>query len=343
MTTGGSRPSPEAPRQARRSSAGAPQVDVGSSLVLPGLVDLHNHLAYNTLPLWTEPTQHDAVHASRLVARAPRRYAASTTWPAYALITACPEELLAYVETKAIVGGTTTIQGSPPQNRPRDGWLVRNVEDESFGSGRPDLVYASTLTAKPRRRSPTAPTGMRHGSTFVYHCAEGQRGAWSPGSATDAARRRLPAATFVAVHANAVDPAEFAAWTAAGGVVWSPFSNLWLYGADHRRARRPRRRRARSASARTGRRRARKHVLGELKVARLVADHLGWDLTDADLVRDGAPATRVTCWPGPGHGRSAACSPARSRTCVVLHASRAASSRSTRSWSARPRPTSSSS
>ena len=37
--------------------ADAPIVDVGSSLVMPGLVDLHNHLAYNTLPLWTEPSQ----------------------------------------------------------------------------------------------------------------------------------------------------------------------------------------------------------------------------------------------------------------------------------------------
>jgi cytosine/adenosine deaminase-related metal-dependent hydrolase len=36
--------------------ADAPVIDVGSSLVMRGLVDLHNHLAYNTLPLWTEPS-----------------------------------------------------------------------------------------------------------------------------------------------------------------------------------------------------------------------------------------------------------------------------------------------
>ncbi|MFS2108032.1 hypothetical protein ACCD03_25635, partial [Ralstonia sp. Ralssp135] len=33
----------------------APVVDVGNDLVLPGFVDLHSHLAYATLPLWTEP------------------------------------------------------------------------------------------------------------------------------------------------------------------------------------------------------------------------------------------------------------------------------------------------
>src|SRR5690242_1851504 len=37
--------------------ANAPVVDVGDALVIPGLIDLHNHLAYNLLPLWTEPAQ----------------------------------------------------------------------------------------------------------------------------------------------------------------------------------------------------------------------------------------------------------------------------------------------
>ena len=31
-------------------------VDVGDAFVLPGLIDLHNHIGYNTLPLWTEST-----------------------------------------------------------------------------------------------------------------------------------------------------------------------------------------------------------------------------------------------------------------------------------------------
>ena len=74
-------------------SAGATVVDVGSSLVIPGLVDLHNHLAYNTLPLWTEPKQHTPFLHHNSWTKADS-YSASTTWPAYALITACPHELL---------------------------------------------------------------------------------------------------------------------------------------------------------------------------------------------------------------------------------------------------------
>ena len=35
----------------------APVVETGDALVIPGLIDLHNHLGYNALPLWAEPTQ----------------------------------------------------------------------------------------------------------------------------------------------------------------------------------------------------------------------------------------------------------------------------------------------
>ena len=35
--------------------ANAPLLDVGDAFVLPGFIDLHNHLGYNTLPLWAEP------------------------------------------------------------------------------------------------------------------------------------------------------------------------------------------------------------------------------------------------------------------------------------------------
>jgi 5-methylthioadenosine/S-adenosylhomocysteine deaminase len=48
--TKGSKPGPP-------GSEAAPVIDVGRSLVMPGLIDLHNHLAYNTLPLWTDPAQ----------------------------------------------------------------------------------------------------------------------------------------------------------------------------------------------------------------------------------------------------------------------------------------------
>lgn len=267
----------------------APVVDVGTDLVLPGLVDLHNHLAYNTLPLWTEPTQTRAFAHHNSWPRA-RSYAASTTWPAYALITACPEELLAYVETKAIVGGCTSIEGSPPMNRPRDGWLVRNIDDETFGTGDSNLVYASVLTADATALG-TRANRMRNGAAFIYHCSEGQRGSIVAREFDAAAAAGCLQDTFVAVHANAIDPARLAAWTDAGAIAWSPFSNLWLYGqtTDVPAAR------AAGIAVCLGSDWApsgTKNVLGELKSGRLTSDALGWGLTDQDLV------TMATCSPG---------------------------------------------
>jgi 5-methylthioadenosine/S-adenosylhomocysteine deaminase len=270
-------------------SEAAKVIDVGSSLVIPGLIDLHNHLAYNTLPLWTEPTQQTPFLHHNSWTRADS-YASSTTWPAYALITACPQELLAYVEAKAIVGGTTSIQGSPPKNRPRDGWLVRNIEDETFGSGNTNLIYASVLTAKPAALAERA-NKMRAGSAFIYHCSEGQRGTIVAREFSDAEAAGCLQPRFIAVHANAVDPAVFARWQSPGAIAWSPFSNLWLYGqtTDVRAAR------AQGISVCLGSDWApsgTKNVLGELKSARLTADHLGWSLSDQDLVM------MATCLPG---------------------------------------------
>jgi len=150
----------------------APVVDVGNSLVFPGLVDLHNHLAYNTLPLWVEQTQTEPFLHHNDWTGAPS-YSASVTWPAAAFVAAAPAELLAYVETRAIVGGTTTIQGSPPKNRPRDGWLVRNAEDETWGTGNRNLVYASALTLPPATLADRANRMRDDGASFIYHCAEG--------------------------------------------------------------------------------------------------------------------------------------------------------------------------
>jgi cytosine/adenosine deaminase-related metal-dependent hydrolase len=269
---------------------GAPHVDVGHDLVLPGFVDLHSHLAYATLPLWTEPARttpwahHDAWPAAKT-------YAASVTWPAYAFIEAAPFELLAYAEVRALVGGTTSIQGSPPKNRPLDGWMVRNVEDESFG-GRinSNQVLSSTLTLKTEALS-TRAGKMKSGATFIYHCAEGQPASLVKREYDDVQRCGCLQRGLVAIHTNAIDPTRYGAWTDPGFVVWSPFSNLWLYGTTVD---------VPAALARgigvcigsdwgpSGTR----NVLGELKVAQLVNAGSGWKLSSFDLVR------MITCVPG---------------------------------------------
>ncbi|WP_232458666.1 hypothetical protein [Burkholderia ubonensis] len=265
-------------------------VDVGSSLVLPGFIDLHSHLAYATLPLWTEPgrTQPFLHHDSWPSART---YAGDITWPAYAFIEAAPRELLAYAEVRALIGGTTSIQGCPPKNRPLDGWLVRNVEDETFGGNvSSNRVLASTLTLKPEMLAKRS-AQMKAGASFIYHCAEGQLNSIVESEYQSVRKCGCLQPGLVAIHTNAVNPGDYDAWTEPGTIVWSPFSNLWLYGSTTD---------VPSALARkipvcigsdwgpSGTR----NVLGEVKAAALVSKRNGWKLAPFDLVR------MITCVPG---------------------------------------------
>jgi cytosine/adenosine deaminase-related metal-dependent hydrolase len=265
-------------------------LDVGSNLVLPGFIDLHSHLAYAPLPLWSVPGRtvpfphHDAWPSAP-------SYAGDITWPAYAFIEAAPRELLAYAEVRALVGGTTSIQGSPPKNRPLDNWMVRNVEDETSGGGiAATRILASTLPLKPEALAARS-AQMKAGAGFIYHCAEGQPNSIVVREYQSARRCGCLQRGFIAIHTNALSPDDYGMWTEPGAIVWSPFSNLWLYGSttDVPAAR------ERNIPVCIGSDwgpSGTRNVLGEIKVAALVSKRRGWSLSPFDLVR------MITCVPG---------------------------------------------
>ena len=262
--------------------ATAPTVDVGDSFVLPGLIDLHNHIGYNTLPLWAEPTQKTAFAHHDSWTRA-RSYQKSISWPARALVQAAPEALLAHVQLRALVGGTTSIQGWPAANR-KFVQSLRNVDDETVGGTDHDLLRTSTLTLKKPDLGKMA-QAQNKGAGFIYHCAEGQRGSLAAREFGDASDAGCLGQTFIAIHCSAINSDDWKRWdkAKAGAMVWSPFSNFWLYGST-----------ADIAAAQTqgvaicigsdwgpsGT----KNVQGELKVARLASKQLGLGLTDRELV-----------------------------------------------------------
>ncbi|HEY6067080.1 MAG TPA: hypothetical protein VIU81_00190, partial [Gaiellaceae bacterium] len=140
-------------------------------VLYPGLIDLHSHILYNLRTLWapggrTEPyTSHnqwpDADTYSQEITAPARVWSKS---PA-------AREVLAYAEAKAIAGGTTAIQGAPGTSKPYEGFLVRNVDNETFGTGE-DKVSQSALTLVLDELKKRAQK-MRDGDTFVYHLAEG--------------------------------------------------------------------------------------------------------------------------------------------------------------------------
>lgn len=257
-------------------------VDVGTQYVLPGFIDMHNHLAYNALPLWSEPGRAEPWLHNKHWPDAPT-YTESITEPAWVYAKACPEALLAYVQLRAMAGGATSVQGWPTANR---GYptVMRNVDAEQVDTGQDDLIYTSVVT-KTGDALATAVRRMGDGAGFIYHCAEGARGSRVLRDYTDLENAEGLLPTLIAIHCCAVDPENWAKWATqdAGGVVWSPLSNLVLYAQttliDHARAQG-----VRICLGSDWGPSGTKNLLGEMKVARLVAEHLGYTITDRDIV-----------------------------------------------------------
>lgn len=262
--------------------ATAPTIDVGDSFVLPGLIDLHNHIGYNTLPLWAEPSQTAPFAHHDSWTRAPS-YQAAISWPAHALVRAAPEALLAYVQLRALAGGTTSLQGWPSANR-KAVQSLRNVDDETAGTTSHDLIRTSALTLKKLDLGKIA-QAEKQGAGFIYHCAEGQPNSRVRREFIDASDAGCLGKTFIGIHCSAVTGDDWKLWdkAKAGTMVWSPFSNFWLYGSTADIAAARSQNVAISIGSDWGPSGS-KNVQGELKVARLASQRLGLGFTDRELV-----------------------------------------------------------
>lgn len=281
----------------------AHRIQLGTSVIYPGMVDLHSHLGYNTMPLWADPGQATA-YLHHDIWPGEDTYKPELSWPAWTLAEFAPESMLAYVQVRALAGGTTSIQGWPSASRPATNNLVRSVDNDAVGQLN-DPVRVSSLTMK-REDLRVRAQNLRDGRVFIYHCAEGQPGSIVTREFDDLDSTGCLQRGLVATHTCALDASHYTRWraavsppggTPAGTVVWSPFSNLWLYGVTTDVPA------ARAAGLRvclgtdwgpSGTR----NLLGELKVARQHSDSAGWNLTDNDLVQ------MVTSAPGDALARA---------------------------------------
>jgi 5-methylthioadenosine/S-adenosylhomocysteine deaminase len=258
------------------------RVETGA-VVYPGLIDLHNHIAYNCLGLWIAPGRSAPWTARDQWPQDPD-YLPSISLPVNALCKANGKAVLKYVETKAVVGGVTAIQGSSKVGRPFEGWMVRNIEFETFQTGRVGVRQAVFALAGEKEFARTR-AALEAGDAFVYHLAEGTDGALV--AEYDAlADHAILAPRFVGIHCTALGDPQFAGWFPHGGsVVWSPFSNLWLYGATTDVAA-ARRRGMRICLGADWSPSGSKSLLGELKVADLFnRERLGGLFSDEDICR----------------------------------------------------------
>lgn len=208
-------------------------------VIFPGLIDLHNHLIWNVFPRWKP----DSPVGDRYEWQAMSDYAAKLSGPEAALVDrgdGCDMERFA--EIKAMLGGATSVVGSfspteaDPHRNDCDRGLARNLD---YFSG----LYSSTMNAEPLENEvfpfeipyPKAQAildSMSSGrlKALLLHVSEGK----DAGAAREF--RMLRARGFVrpgvsVIHGTALHDPDFREMAANGvGLIWSPRSNIALYG-----------------------------------------------------------------------------------------------------------------
>ncbi|HEV8279621.1 MAG TPA: amidohydrolase family protein, partial [Streptosporangiaceae bacterium] len=265
--------------------AGSPVIPTAGT-IYPGMIELHNHLAYNALPLFKIPRQ----YTKREEWQGTVGYRRYVSGPA-GVIASVPELIRAtirYVECKSLIAGTTTSQGltlrAAPIKHLYQG-IVRDAElpdAPGLDPARPKIgdVTPDTLTSF---RKSLAGRGAR-----ILHLAEGLP--TSAGAHQHFLDLKAPAGTwaiaptFVGIHATALTRDDLAVVAEHGGsIVWSPFSNLILYGGTTDVA----------SATQLGVKvalgsdwspTASKNLLNELKVAQILSNDRQLGLTDQQLV-----------------------------------------------------------
>jgi 5-methylthioadenosine/S-adenosylhomocysteine deaminase len=238
-------------------------------LLFPGLINLHSHPNDNFVDAWLPPSSHAIPEQGKAGSDSyDNRHewggSSPTSPPELRRLVANPRDVLGedlglglhgeivkYAEVAAILGGETAIQGASPDPQ-SDGVLIRNVDNDVF----------NTRIAPPRVASIGSFTGtelttfldaMRQGryDAWMVHLAEGVRD--TDRRAGDSFSSRAEFATLkakglltdmtVIIHGTALERSDFAEMRAAPTIrtdgigdglgaklVWSPLSNLLLYG-----------------------------------------------------------------------------------------------------------------
>lgn len=274
--------------------AQAPRIETGGT-IYPGLIDLHNHFVYNVIPLWQVPRQ----YSNRTQWPRHREYAAQISLPlrTLAAYATTSRALVRYVETKAIVGGTTTGQGIRTQingSRRLFHGVMRNVEetDDSrlpeASTRVPNLGSADSIESF--RRS------LERNAACFYHLAEGtDNGARE--TFFDLVDNNLVQPPLIGIHSLGLAADDLKRMADGGAkIVWSPFSNLLLYGSTLRL----------NEVIESGvpfsigcdwAPSGSKNLLQELKVARFEVQRQGVNLTSEALVRTvTSKAAEVVGW-----------------------------------------------
>ena len=210
--------------------AGIQVISTGGT-IYPGLLDAHNHIHYNTVPLWD---MGDNVYNNRYQWKNHPGYKPEVTWPKTLLSSGSywnmEIEALKHAEMKAIVGGTTSVQGNPTNDDSAYTWvLARNMEHNNFGR---DQMHTKVTELESDYVGNHIKTGSAAGTldAWFLHLSEG-KDASSLAEFQILVDNDLLVPELNLVHGVPLGASEYQQMGAVGAsLIWSPTSNLLLYG-----------------------------------------------------------------------------------------------------------------
>jgi 5-methylthioadenosine/S-adenosylhomocysteine deaminase len=220
-----------------------PALETGS-FIFPGLIDLHDHITWNVMPRW-KPNQQFMNRYEWLQTTA---YSMALDGPHYELTAdhelACDADR--FGEIKALAGGATSVVGGlAPTYGTNDNacilGLVRNLDIDAGFDGSVLNQEKVWYVVFPFEMSLATTNEVRSGlasgavTALIVHAGEGKP--------TDAAAARefamlarngdgLLRPGVSVIHGTAFTASDFQQMAKAGvGLIWSPRSNIELYGA----------------------------------------------------------------------------------------------------------------
>ena len=211
--------------------------------IYPGLIDLHNHVHYNHIPLWDfevhlseSQKSEEGGYTNRYQWGNNWDYGPSITWMKTNIQSSyrwdMASEQMKYAEVQAVSGGVTAMQGSPSSGTQAwDSILSRNVELYNFGQdgistcavcGAADDDYTGSHLIS-QSEAGTLNAWFVHLSEGVDQSSKDEFDAlWNKGLIMD---------ETIVIHGTAMDSSQFSQMASVNSeLVWSPLSNLLLYG-----------------------------------------------------------------------------------------------------------------
>ena len=224
---------------AGRSQSGTPTVINTNGLILPGLIDTHNHILFDIFdesdwaPSKTYTNHNQWPNEPRYKAMVNAKQYLNGEYGS-PLDLGC--ELDKYGELKGLISGTTAIAGAAnPANRVCYGSLARTIDQSSNELGY-DRVQVATLFPS-TSDADAACKNIQGGKTnsYIVHVGEGvdqtALNEFAKLYTVPTVDGCLHVPQTAIVHGVAFGAAEFGTMAANGmSLVWSPASNVFLYG-----------------------------------------------------------------------------------------------------------------